>query len=106
MSKKNADKTNQEAIERIKEMEAILDRATKVMDELESKLAEFEALQPDIKKLEKYYTGKVWKSDFKLDEEGKLPKDLKRGVLSEDGIDNLLERNKTVLGGYSSDICS
>ena len=106
MSKKNADKTNQEAIERIKEMEAILDRATKVMDELESKLAEFEALQPDIKKLEKYYTGKAWKSDFKLDEEGKLPKDLKRGVLSEDGIDNLLERNKTVLGGYSSDICS
>ena len=106
MSKKNADKTNQGAIERIQEMEAILDRATKVMDELESKLAEFEALQPDIKKLEKYYTGKAWKSDFKLDEEGKLPKDLKRGVLSEDGIDNLLERNKTVLGGYSSDICS
>ncbi len=106
MSKKNADKTNQKAIERIQEMEAILDRATRVMDELESKLAEFEALQPDIKKLEKYYTGKAWKSDFKLDEEGKLPKDLKRGVLSEDGIDNLLERNKTVLGGYSSDICS
>jgi hypothetical protein len=106
MSKKNADKTNQGAIERIQEMEAILDRATRVMDELESKLAEFEALQPDIKKLEKYYTGKAWKSDFKLDEEGKLPKDLKRGVLSEDGIDNLLERNKTVLGGYSSDICS
>lgn len=106
MSKKNADKTNQGAIERIQEMEAILDRATRVMDELESKLAEFEALQPDIKKLEKYYTGKAWKSDFKLDEEGKLPKDLKRGVLSEDGIDNLLERNKTLLDGYSSDICS
>ncbi len=106
MSKKNADKTNQGAIERIQEMEAILDRATRVMDELESKLAEFEALQPDIKKIEKYYTGKAWKSDFKLDEEGKLPKDLKRGVLSEDGIDNLLERNKTLLDGYSSDICS
>ncbi len=106
MSKKNADKTNQGAIERIQEMEAILDRATKVMDELESKLAEFETIQTDIKKLEKYYTGKAWKSDFKLDEEGKLPKDLKRGVLSEDGIDNLLERNKTLLDGYSSDICS
>lgn len=106
MSKKNADKTNQGAIERIQEMEVILDRATKVMDELESKLAEFETIQTDIKKLEKYYTGKAWKSDYKLDEEGKLPKDLKRGVLSEDGIDNLLERNKTLLDGYSSDICS
>ena len=83
---------NEKAIERIQEMEEILDRASKVMDELESKLAELEALQPDIQKLEKYYTGKNWKSDFKLDEEGKLPKDLKRGVLSEDGIYDLLER--------------
>ena len=97
MSKKNADKTNQEAIERIQEMEAILDRATRVMDELESKLAEFEALQPDIKKLEKYYTGKAWKSDFKLDEEGKLPPVLKRGVLSEDAVYDLLERNKKLI---------
>lgn len=97
MSKKNADKTIQDAIERIKEMEAILDRATGVMNEFESKLAEFEALQPDIQRLEKYYTGKAWKSDFKLDEEGKLPTDLKRGVLSEDGLYNLLERNKALL---------
>ena len=83
---------NEKAIERIQEMEEILDRASKVMDELESKLSELKALQPDIQKLEKYYTGKNWKSDLKLDEEGKLPKDLKRGVLSEDGIYDLLER--------------
>ena len=97
MSKKNADKTIQDAIERIKEMEAILDRATRVMNELESKLAEFEALQPDIQKLEQYYTGKAWKSDFKFDEEGKLPANLKRGVLSEDGVYELLERNRELL---------
>ena len=29
-----------------------------------------------------------------MDEEGRFPKELKRGVLSEDGIWNLLERNK------------
>lgn len=97
---------DEKAVERIKEMEEILDRASKVMDELESKIAELESLQSDIQKLEKYYTGKKWKSDLKLDEEGKLPPDLKRGVLSEDGIDTLLERNKTLLGGYSSVICS
>lgn len=97
MNKKNADKTNQEAIERIQEMEAILDRATRVMDELESKLSELEEIQPDIQKLEKYYTGKAWKSDFKLDEEGKLPSELKRGVLSEDGVYDLLERNRELL---------
>ena len=97
MSNKNEDKTNQDAIERIKEMELIMDRVTKVMGELESKLSEFEALQPDIQRLEKYYTGKAWKSDFKLDEEGKLPTDLKRGVLSEDGVYDLLERNRELL---------
>ena len=89
--------SNQDAIERIQEMEKILERASKVMDELESNLTEFESLQSDIKKLEKYYTGKKWKSDFKLDEEGKLPEGLKRGILSEDGIYDLLERNKELL---------
>ena len=97
---------DEKAIERIKEMEEILDRASKVMDELESKIAELESIQSDIQKLEKYYTGKKWKSDLKLDEEGRLPPDLKRGVLSEDGIDNLLERNKALVGGHSSVICS
>ena len=92
---------DEKAIERIKEMEEILDRASKVMDELESKIAELESIQSDIQKLEKYYTGKKWKSDLKLDEEGKLPPDLKRGVLSEDGIDDLLERNKTLFDKFS-----
>jgi hypothetical protein len=32
----------------------------------------------------------LWKLDYAADEAGKLPPDLKRGVLSEDGIWNLL----------------
>ena len=51
---------------------------------------------PKIKKLEEYYTSKLWKDDLALDEAGKLPKDLKRGVLSQDGIYNILEKNKEV----------
>ena len=35
-----------------------------------------------------------WKDDFAMDEKGELPDKLKRGILSEDGIYNLLERNK------------
>ncbi len=42
-------------------------------------------------KLEAYYTSSYWKEDFQLDEEGKLPADLKRGVLSEDGISSVLD---------------
>ena len=86
--------SDENAVERIQEMEEILDRANKVIDEIGSKISELEALQPDIQKLEKYYTGKEWKADFKLDEEEKLPSDLKRGVLSEDAVYDLLERNR------------
>ena len=37
---------------------------------------------------------KQWIDDFTADEQGLLPQDLKRGVLSEDGISSMLERNK------------
>jgi hypothetical protein len=87
----------QRAIERISQMEEILDRASSVMAELEKNLSELESLQPDIQKLEAYYTGKDWKADFRLDEQGKLPKDLKRGVLSEDAVYDLLEKNRELL---------
>ncbi len=41
--------------------------------------------------LSAYYSSDAWKRDFVADEAGLLPKDLKRGVLSEDGIYALLE---------------
>ena len=88
---------NSKAQERIGEMEEILERASSLISVLENNLSEFEKIQPDISKLEKYYTGKDWKNDLKLDEQGKLPSDLKRGVLSEDGIYNLLEKNSELL---------
>ena len=49
-----------------------------------------------ISELEAYYTSGEWKQDFAADEAGLLPKGLKRGVLSEDGIYNLLEEYKEV----------
>ena len=51
----------------------------------------------EIRKLEAYYASDVWKKDFALDEAGKLQKNLERGVLSEDGLYDLLERNKEVM---------
>ena len=54
-------------------------------------------LDQAIQKLEAYYTSRQWKEDYAMDEEGKLPENLKRGVLSQDGIWNLLERNKELI---------
>ena len=80
------------------EMESILEKATQMMDELEEKIEEFEAFQSEIRKLEAYYTSPQWKADFEADEAGQYPDQLKRGVLSEDGIWNLLERNNELVG--------
>ncbi len=81
-------------IDRIKKMEAILDEANEAMEELDRAYERYIAVQGKIEKLAKYYGGSQWKSDFEYDEKGKLPADLKRGVLSEDAVFDMLERNK------------
>ncbi len=77
-------------IDRITHMEAIFDKSEEVVRRLETALEDFAALQPAIAELEAYYTSAQWRKDFEADEAGKLPKDLKHGVLSEDGLWNLL----------------
>ena len=79
-----------EQIERIKQMEMRMERAAKAVMELSAALENYEAVQEDIAALEQYYSNEAWKQDFAADEAGLLPADLKRGVLSEDGIWNLL----------------
>ena len=78
-------------------MENILDNAIQKMDALEKKIEEYEAFQAEIQKLEAYYTSPQWKADFAADEAGEFSDKLKRGVLSEDGIWNMLERNRELL---------
>lgn len=41
--------------------------------------------------LEAYYTSGQWREDYEADERGELPPDLKRGVLSQDALYDLLE---------------
>ncbi len=76
--------------ERIKEMEQRMERAVSAVIELSAALDKYEAVQGDILALGDYFGSSDWKQDFADDEAGLLPKNLKRGVLSEDGIWNLL----------------
>lgn len=71
-------------------MERRLDWAAAAVKRLESALDKWEAAQDAITALDEYYGSDVWRQDFADDEAGLLPADLKRGVLSEDGIWNLL----------------
>lgn len=49
-----------------------------------------------LRELEAYYGSEEWKQDFAADEAGRLPKEMKRGVLSEDAVWNLLEERDEV----------
>ncbi|MEF2883842.1 MAG: DUF4298 domain-containing protein, partial [Ruminococcus sp.] len=49
-----------------------------------------------IGELEAYYESVKWRKDYENDEAGLLPSNLSRGVLSEDGIYNLLEEYREV----------
>ena len=75
---------------RISEMEEIFDEVTAAQDSLERAVDNYKSLQDKVRKLEDYYSGDQWKEDFAMDERGEIPADVKRGVLSEDGIWNLL----------------
>ena len=85
---------NKEQLQRIRKMERHLVRAASALKRLSSALDKYEEAKADIAALASYYGSDEWKQDFAADEAGLLPKDLKRGVLSEDGIWNLLEDNK------------
>ncbi len=84
---------------RICDMEEMLDRVNYLLDNK----GDLKELQPLIEKLEAYYTSQQWKDDFALDEAGELPDSLKRGVLSEDGIYNVLERFNDLKRDQNSD---
>ena len=79
-----------EQIERIQYYESLLDKVAPVLGNLEEALDAFDGIQEDVKELAAYYDDDAWREDFEADEAGRLPKDLKRGVLSEDGIYDLL----------------
>lgn len=81
-----------EQICRIEEMELALDRATSAVDAMEKAIKRYRAAQDDIRLLEGYLNSEERRADLEADEAGKLPSDLRRGVLSEDAIWNLLDR--------------
>ena len=84
-------------IERIKQMEERFDRASDAVKRMTEALEAYELVKDDINTLNEYYGSEEWKQDLADDEAGLLPKDLKRGVLSEDGIWDLLSEHTDVL---------
>ena len=80
----------QDAICRVKEMESRFEQLAQAVSELSAALDKYADAGESLKALDAYYGSNEWKSDFAADEKGLFPEDLKRGVLSEDAVWNLL----------------
>ena len=81
---------NTEQIERIRHMEQILDTSSEAVSSLAAALEQYQTILPALQELAEYYSSPLWRADFEADEAGMLPADLKRGVLSEDAVYDLL----------------
>ena len=83
-----------EQIERIKSMEAHLNKASQAVKALSDALDLYTESLESIEIIDDYLASDEWEQDFADSEAGNLPKDLKCGVLSEDGIWNVIDTNR------------
>ena len=81
-------------------MEDRYDELTRVLAGLEEAVGEYEDFKDELEVLKDYMQSGEWKEDYEADERGELPPDLKRGVLSEDGVYNLLSEYDTLRKQY------
>ena len=84
-------------IERIQQMEQTLDAGAEAIRALSEALEQYLKVNPDLEVLFDYYSSPQWMQDFDDDTAGKLPHGLKRGVLSEDAVYDLLTERAAVL---------
>ncbi len=93
-----------EQIERIAYFENLMNEAEAVTGRMEDVLRLFqdacrdlENVQGKMRELDAYLSSAEWREDYEASENGALPEGMPCGVLSEDGLYNLLETNRELL---------
>ena len=89
-----------EAETRISAMEEIYDRVLGAVERAEAAggAEKLRKAAEDLRKLLKYYESPLWMQDYDLSEAGLLPDGMKRAVVSQDGIWNLLTDYTRITG--------
>lgn len=88
---------NQTDIQRIKDFEYKYDEVSRVMSALDTAISEYNDIKQWIADLKDYQESGQWLKDFEADERGELPGGLKRGVLAEDALHDLLTSVDNIL---------
>lgn len=76
--------------EHITKMEHILDSQQEMLNKLDELITWMDTHQQDYKELTEYYYSAQREQDLQDEKEGKVPRDLKRGVLDEDSIYDMM----------------
>lgn len=71
-------------------MEQYFDEITEAVNSNPNLIHNDVKIKEKLQELIDYYENGWWLQDYECDERGELPVDLKRGVLSQDGLYNLL----------------
>lgn len=90
-------RSNQELLTRVREMEDRYDELTRVLAGLDEAISEYNVFKADLQILREYMESGQWKKDYESDEASKIPADVKRGVLSEDGLYDFLQGADKIL---------
>jgi len=96
---------NAEVVSRVQQMEQYMEEVAEALRNAPNKLKNSDELCKKIAALTGYMDSGQWLSDYEADERGELPEDMKRGVLSQDGLYNLIceieEMNRTNTTDFS-----
>lgn len=98
--KKSLDRS---VISRIEEMENAFNKIVGIVKRLQEDLDSFNCAGEEINKLENYLSSGDWLKDFEADEAGLIPEGIKRGVLSEDGLYDLLHEIDSLRSTMNTD---
>ena len=79
-------------IDRIRRMELYFDTVSYTLKNYPDMLKKDRYISKMLTALTDYYENGLWLKDYEADERGELSEDLKRGVLSEDGLHDLLSQ--------------
>lgn len=92
------EKADKRTTDRVRRMELYFDTVSYTLKNCPDMLKRDRYVSKMLKALTDYYENGLWQKDYELDEKGGFPADLKRGVLSQDGVYNLLQEIKKTIG--------
>ena len=96
LTKQENGEMRQRIIDRVKQMEQYMDEVSEALKNSLPAIKENAELNKKIAVLTEYMDSGQWLSDYEADERGELPANVKRGVLSQDVLYNLLREVKEI----------